>query len=43
MSEQDHHDTPEQIRACPICQMLIHLRFWSRRERLKQIVRGKRP
>lgn len=38
MSANDHHDTPEQIRACPICQMLIYLRFWSKVEAIKRLL-----
>ena len=38
MSERDHHGTPEEIQRCPICQMLIYLRFWAKVEYIKQLL-----
>lgn len=39
MPPEDHHTTPEEIRACPICQLLYRLRALAIFERIKGIVR----
>lgn len=38
MSNSDHHATPEEIQRCPICQMLIYLRFWAKLEKIKRLL-----
>lgn len=40
MPPEDHHHTPEQIRACPICQMLMLLRAKAIVARIRSILRG---
>lgn len=43
MSAEDHHDTPEQIRACPVCQLLYRLRALAMVEKIKGLLRRGKP